>query len=352
MLDDRYARQINLPEIGIEGQKKLSNSSIVVIGAGGLGSPALLYLAAAGIGKITIVDGDVVEASNLHRQILYNESDIGTKKAETAAKKLKEINSQIKINFISEFLNKENAKSIIQNHEILIDGSDNIATRYILDDFCKEIGIPWVHASIHRFEGQIACFNISGSSGYRDLFPDSSVAENVPNCAEAGVLGVLPGIIGTIQATQALKICLGIGTDLANKVLILDAKTINFRTMKFGTEKKKEIFENPKSISASDTNKKFNEGWDPFIIDCRTKREFEIAKLDKVDLCIEHTLISTITDKIPKNKDVLVYCHHGSRSMYSISVLINQGFNGKYLYNLSGGIDSWSLTVNSSIRRY
>ena len=136
MLDDRYARQINLPEIGIEGQKKLSNSSIVIIGAGGLGSPALLYLAAAGIGKNTIVDGDVVEASNLHRQILYNESDIGTKKAETAAKKLNEINSEIKINFISEFLNKENAKSIIQNHDILIDGSDNIATRYILDDIC------------------------------------------------------------------------------------------------------------------------------------------------------------------------------------------------------------------------
>ena len=209
-----------------------------------------------------------------------------------------------------------------------------------------------MHASIHRFEGQIACFNISGSSGYRDLFPDSSAAENVPNCAEAGVLGVLPGIIGTIQATQALKICLNIGTDLANKVLILDAKTMNFRTMRFGLENKKEIFENPKNISAIDTNKKFNEGWDPFIIDCRTKRESEIAKLDKVDLCIEHTLVSTITDKIPKNKDVLVYCHHGSRSMYSISVLINQGFNGKYLYNLSGGIDSWSLTVNSSIRRY
>ena len=165
MLDDRYARQINLPEMGVEGQKKLEASSIVVIGAGGLGSPALLYLAAAGVGNITIVDGDTVEASNLHRQILYNELDIGTKKAETAAKKLIGLNSEINVNVISEFLNKENAKEIIQYHDILIDGSDNIATRYVLDEICNEIGMPWVHASIHRFEGQIACFNISGSAG-------------------------------------------------------------------------------------------------------------------------------------------------------------------------------------------
>ena len=351
MLDERYARQIILPEIGETGQQKLKQCSIVVIGAGGLGSPALLYLASAGIGEITIVDGDIVEASNLHRQILYTESDIGTKKAETAAKKLKEINSQIKINFISEFLNKDNAKEIIQNHDILIDGSDNIPTRYILDDYCKDIGIPWVHASIHRFEGQIACFNISDSLGYRDLFPDSSAAENVPNCAEVGVLGVLPGIIGTIQATQALKICLGIGSDLRNKILLVDTKTMNFRTMSYG--KQPEIkSDKPKNVSTIDVNNMINEGWTPFIIDCRTQKETEIAKLENVNLSVEHTQISTMIGKIPKNKDILVYCHHGSRSMYTISVLINQGFNGKYLYNLAGGIDSWSLNVDPSIRRY
>ena len=351
MLDDRYARQIILPEIGEIGQQKLKECSIVVIGAGGLGSPALLYLAAAGIGNITIVDGDLVESSNLHRQVLYNESDIGTKKAETAAKKLKEINSQIKINFISEFLNEENAKEIVQNHDILIDGSDNIPTRYILDDICKEIGIPWVHASIHRFEGQIACFNISNGPGYRDLFPDSASAESVPNCAEAGVLGVLPGIIGTIQATQALKICLGIGNDLRGKILLVDTKTMNFRTMVY--EKQPEIkYEKPKNVSAIETNNMINEGWNPFIIDCRTQKEMEIAKLDNVDLSINHTQISTTLEKIPKNKDILVYCHHGNRSMYTISVLMNQGFDGKYLYNLAGGIDSWSLNVDPSIRRY
>ena len=351
MLDERYARQIILPEIGEIGQQKLNDCSIVVIGAGGLGSPALLYLASAGIGKITIVDGDVVEASNLHRQILYNESDIGTKKAETAAKKLREINSQININFISEFLNEENANQIIQNHDILIDGSDNIPTRYILDDSCKEVGIPWVHASIHRFEGQIACFNISGSLGYRDLFPDSSSAESVPNCAEAGVLGVLPGIIGTIQATQALKICLDIGSDLRNKVLLVDTKTMNFRTMSYGKQPEPK-FEKPKNVSTMDVNQMINEGWNPFIIDCRTPREIEIAKLENVNLSIEHNQISTALEKIPKNEDILVYCHHGSRSMYTISVLMNQGFNGKFLYNLAGGIDSWSLNVDPSIRRY
>jgi len=352
VLDERYTRQINLPEIGVEGQKKLKESSIVVIGAGGLGSPALLYLAAAGIGNITIVDGDVVEASNLHRQILYNESDIGTKKSETAAKKLIDLNSQINVNVISEFLNEENAEEIIANHDILIDGSDNIPTRYILDDVCRKKRIPWIHASIHRFEGQIACFNISGSAGYRDLFPDPSAAENVPNCAEAGVLGVLPGIIGTIQATQALKLCLGIGEDLANKVLIIDTKSMSFRTMNFGEKIEKIVYEKPKNISAIEVNNLMNEGWNPFIIDCRTEREARIAKLNQVDICIEHTHISTIINQIPNDKDVLIYCHHGTRSMYSISVLINQGFNGKYLYNLTGGIDSWSLDVDSSIRRY
>ena len=352
MLEDRYARQINLPEMGVAGQKKLEETSIVVIGAGGLGSPALLYLAAAGVGNITIVDGDTVEASNLHRQILYNESDIGTKKAETAAKKLIELNSEIDVNAISKFLDKENAKEIIQNHNVLIDGSDNIATRYILDDICNKIGMPWVHASIHRFEGQIACFNISGSAGYRDLFPDQSATENVPNCAEAGVLGVLPGIIGTIQATQALKLCLGIGDDLSNKVLIVDTKTMNFRTMNFGKPPHKISHEKPKNISAVDANNRFEEGWKPFIIDCRNKDESKLAKLNDVNLLVKHTLISTISDQIPKNKDILIYCHHGTRSMFSISTLINQGFNGKYLYNLAGGIDSWSLNVDSSIRRY
>ena len=253
---------------------------------------------------------------------------------------------------ISEFLNEENAEEIIANHDILIDGSDNIPTRYILDDVCRKKRIPWIHASIHRFEGQIACFNISGSAGYRDLFPDPSAAENVPNCAEAGVLGVLPGIIGTIQATQALKLCLGIGEDLANKVLIIDTKSMSFRTMNFGEKIEKIVYEKPKNISAIEVNNLMNEGWNPFIIDCRTEREARIAKLNQVDICIEHTHISTIINQIPNDKDVLIYCHHGTRSMYSISVLINQGFNGKYLYNLTGGIDSWSLDVDSSIRRY
>tara|TARA_Y100001980_G_C14556764_1_gene350091 strand:- start:25717 stop:26775 length:1059 start_codon:yes stop_codon:yes gene_type:complete len=352
VLDDRYARQIILPEIGEIGQQKLKECSIVVIGAGGLGSPALLYLAAAGIGNITIVDGDLVESSNLHRQVLYNESDIGTKKAETAAKKLKEINSQIEIKFISEFLNEENAKEIVQNHDILIDGSDNIPTRYILDDICKEIGIPWVHASIHRFEGQIACFNISNGPGYRDLFPDSASAESVPNCAEAGVLGVLPGIIGTIQATQALKICLGIGNDLRGKILLVDTKTMNFRTMVYEKERRITIKEKPKNISPREVKALIDDGWEPFIIDCRSQKEYQIAKLKNVDLFVNHTQIESVINKIPKDKDLLVYCHHGTRSMYTISYLYNNGFRGENLFNLAGGIDSWALSVDSSIRRY
>jgi adenylyltransferase/sulfurtransferase len=352
VLDERYARQINLPEMGEAGQQKLKETSIVVIGAGGLGSPALLYLAAAGIGKITIVDGDIVDASNLHRQILYNEADIGAKKAEIAAKKLVDLNSQISIDCISEFIDKNNAKKIINGHDILIDGSDNIPTRYILDDICKEIGIPWVHASIHRFEGQIACFNISGSAGYRDLFPDPSAAENVPNCAEAGVLGVLPGIIGTIQATQALKICLGIGDNLAGKVLIVDTKTMKFRTMIYAPEIESQKVEKPQIITTIEADKRLNEGWKPFIIDCRGQNEAKVAKLKHNDLCIEHTHINNTIDQIPKNKDLLIYCHHGTRSMYAITVLMNQGFNGRNLYNLAGGIDSWSVNVDSSIRRY
>jgi len=352
VLDERYARQINLPEMGEIGQKKLEKCSIVVIGAGGLGSPALLYLAAAGIGKITIVDGDIVDATNLHRQILYNEADIGKKKAETAGEKLSNLNSQIIINTISEYLDEKNAKEIIEGHDILIDGSDNIPTRYILDDICKELGIPWVHASIHRFEGQIACFNISGSGGYRELFPDTSAAENVPNCAEAGVLGVLPGIIGTIQATQALKICLEIGDDLAGKVLIVDTKTMKFRTMTFAPKINKKKIERPQNITTIEANKRLKKGWKPYIIDCRGQREANIAKLEHNDLCIEHTQINNSIIQIPKDRDILVYCHHGTRSMYTISVLMHHGYNGGNLYNLAGGIDSWSVNVDSSIRRY
>ncbi len=352
VLDDRYARQINLPEVGEIGQQKLKKASIIVIGAGGLGSPALLYLAAAGVGRITIVDGDVVDASNLHRQILYTESDIGTKKVMAAAKKLSSINSEIIIEVFSEFLDEKNAKKFITGHDILIDGSDNIPTRYILDDACKEIGIPWVHASIHRFEGQVACFNISGSAGYRDLFPDPSAAKHAPNCAEAGVLGVLPGIIGTIQATQALKICLGIGNDLAGEVLIIDTKTMKFRTMSFSPKIEKIKIEKPYNITAVEANNKLNDGWKPFIIDCRGQREANIAKLEHNDLCIEHTKIENVITQIPKDEDLLIYCHHGTRSMYTITILMNYGYAGKKLYNLAGGIDSWSVNVDSSIRRY
>jgi sulfur-carrier protein adenylyltransferase/sulfurtransferase len=230
----RHARHISLPQVGITGQQKLSDASVLVVGAGGLGSPALLYLAAAGIGRIGIIDDDKVDISNLQRQIIHNTNNVDKPKSQSAKESINSLDPAIQVVSIEERLTPDNAITILkQNWDVLIDGTDNIPTRYLIDDACSILGIPWIYGSIHRFEGQVTVFNHNGGPCYRDLFPEAPPADAVPNCEEGGVLGVLPGVIGSIQATEAIKIILGIGESLSGRLLIYDAETMEFKTLKY-----------------------------------------------------------------------------------------------------------------------
>ena len=210
----RFARHIMLPQVGEEGQKKIISSSVLVVGAGGLGSPVLMYLAAAGIGKIGIIDDDIVDITNLQRQIIHSTSSIGELKVDSAKKRISQINPDIEVEIFNFRLGIENIENIVKNYDIVVDGTDNFATRYTISDCCEILGKPWVFGSIHRFEGQVSVFNLNGSPNYRDLFPKAPPPELAPNCAEAGVLGVLPGMIGSYQANEVLKIVLDIGDTL------------------------------------------------------------------------------------------------------------------------------------------
>ena len=232
----RYARHISLPDVGVEGQQKIDESKVLVIGAGGLASPVLLYLAAAGVGEIGIIDDDIVDLSNLQRQIVHSEAEIGKLKVESAKQRIASINSSVKITTWNVRLTPDNAQDICSNWDLIIDGTDNIPTRYLVDDICMIIGIPWVYGSIYRFEGQVSVFNYQDGPCYRDLFPEPPPANLIPSCADGGVFGVLPGIIGSLQATEAIKIILNRGQILTGKLLVYDAEAMSFRTLKYGKD--------------------------------------------------------------------------------------------------------------------
>jgi adenylyltransferase/sulfurtransferase len=234
----RYDKQIALPEVGEAGQQKLAEAKVLVVGAGGLGCPALQYLAAAGIGTIGIVDGDVVNETNLHRQVLYTNSDVGKPKVEVAAERLKQLNPELEIQTYSEFLTASNAMDIVANYDLIVDATDNFAARYRINDVCVKLDKPVVYGAIHRFEGQVSVFNYKGGPTYRCLFPDKPAENQIPNCNETGVLGVLPGIIGTQQATEVLKIILGIGEVLSGKLMTLNLLTNFTRTFEFARNDK------------------------------------------------------------------------------------------------------------------
>ncbi|MEI6509301.1 MAG: HesA/MoeB/ThiF family protein, partial [Bacteroidota bacterium] len=228
----RYNRHIILPEIGLEGQQKLKLAKVLVIGAGGLGCPLLQYLAAAGVGTIGVVDSDTVDESNLHRQILYSSNEVGKNKADIAAKKLSELNPFIKITPIVSYLNSENALQLFSDFDIIIDGSDNFATRYLVNDACVILNKPFVSGSIYKFQGQISVFNYHEGPTYRCLYPEPG---DIPNCAEVGVLGVLPGIVGCLMANETIKMIIGNGEVLSGKLLVFDSLTMQFNTFGFST---------------------------------------------------------------------------------------------------------------------
>lgn len=378
----RHARHISLPQVGITGQQKLSDASVLVVGAGGLGSPALLYLAAAGIGRIGIIDDDKVDISNLQRQIIHNTNNVDKPKSQSAKESINSLDPAIQVVSIEERLTPDNAITILkQNWDVLIDGTDNIPTRYLIDDACSILGIPWIYGSIHRFEGQVTVFNHNGGPCYRDLFPEAPPADAVPNCEEGGVLGVLPGVIGSIQATEAIKIILGIGESLSGRLLIYDAETMEFKTLKYSKSDDRvpvldlkmvtKMFDSSQWCATNSNNveigneqevqkgkanreeimiaeitveeviQKRDNGWSPFILDVRSELEYNQARIATVDLQIEHTSVQSIMNDLPADRDVLVHCKSGVRSQMAIMLLAQSGFDSSRLFNLTGGILAW-----------
>ena len=367
----RYARQIRLPSLGIDGQKRLKATSVLIVGAGGLGSPAATYLTAAGVGRIGIADDDRVDASNLHRQPLHRTKDIGSAKADSARETLAAINPHVRVEAIKQRVSRENALGLVKAYDVVIDGSDNFPTRYLLNDACVLTGRPLVYGSVDRFEGQVSLFATDHGPCYRCLFPSPPEPGTVQNCADAGVLGVLPGLVGTLQATEALKLILGLGDGLVGRLLLVDALTMRFRTFSVDRDPKcpacgtREIsalidYEAfctgeqtamPKvdTITPAELSTALNEGESIVVVDVREPYEWQIGRIPSARLIPLGTLYSAPPD-ISLDADVVVYCHHGQRSHAAAEALSALGF--RRVRNLVGGIDRWSREVDPSVRRY
>ena len=347
---NRHSRHVLLPQVGVEGQAKISQTRVLCVGAGGLGSPVIQYLAAAGIGHLTIIDDDRVDISNLQRQVIHGTSEIGILKAESALRFVKRLDPSISVDAITERLNQSNAEYLFKYHDIIIDGTDNIPTRYLIDETCKNLGIPWVYGSVYRFEGQVSVFNYLGGPCYSDLFPEAPPPELIPSCSEAGVLGVLPGFIGCLQANEALKIILEVGEVLSGKLLVYDALNSSQKVLKFGEISNKQFEEsNPpqsdhmfQQIDSASAIAKMKEGWSPTFYDVRSEQENSEARISKAEYLCPHTDVANSLDKVPKDSDILVHCRSGMRSQIAIMHLIQAGYDGAKLYNLSDGIIGWS----------
>lgn len=367
----RYARHLAIPEFGLEGQKKLKTSSVLVIGSGGLGSPLLLYLAAAGVGKIGIVDFDTVDSTNLQRQILFNVNDIGQLKAQLAKEKILQLNPHIQVEVYPTAFSRENALELVAQYDVVADGTDNFPTRYLVNDACVIVGKPNVYASIFRFEGQVSVFNHLNEDGtrgpnYRDLFPTPPPPGLVPNCAEGGVLGVLPGIIGSMQANEVIKILSGVGEPLSGRLFLFDAATFSTRVLKIAAHSKVvvtalidyEQFCNPaahqkeapiKEITVQELQALQAKQTPYQIIDVREPYEYEIANLGG-ELIPKDQIMDAI-ERIAKDKKVIVHCRSGKRSADVIRELEStHAFDN--LYNLTGGILAWAEEIDASLAKY
>ncbi len=372
----RFSRHLILPQVGVEGQARLRAAKVAVIGAGGLGSPVILYLAAAGVGSLTIIDDDIVDITNLQRQVLHDSQSVGQPKVDSARNRIEALDPDISVTTYGERMTTENALEFLKGHDVVVDGTDNFATRYLINDACEILDIPWVYGSIHRFEGQLSVFNHDGGPGYRDIFPTPPPPEMAPSCAEAGVLGVLPGVIGSLQANEVLKIIMDIGNVLSGILMLYDALEMRFRGLKVskdpGRRKAKVLLDIEESclddgIATADegstssmiqdiepvaVHEKMKEGWKPYVIDVRTVGEATISSLHIVNDLIPHIDLLSHIDTIPKEKEILLYCHHGRRSKIAAMVLEREGWNAEQLFNMEGGIDLWSQQVDSSIPRY
>ncbi len=373
----RYSRHLILPEVGMAGQKKLKGTSVLCIGTGGLGSPIAMYLAAAGIGKIGIVDFDVVDYSNLQRQIIHGTADVDRPKVQSGKETLNSINPEVEVVIHETMLTSENALGIIEPYDIVVDGTDNFPTRYLTNDACVLLKKPNVYGSIFRFEGQASVFAPElGGPCYRCLYPEPPPPGMVPSCAEGGVLGVLPGIIGCIQATEIIKLALGKGEPLINRLMLYSALDMSFRELKLRRDPKCPICgENPTitelidyqefcgigdepdepqahpdEVSVQDMKKAMDDSSsDIAFLDVREYDEVEIAKIEGVPLIPLGELPQRFMELDP-NQTIYIHCKVGGRSLKAVEFLKQQGF--KYCKSVAGGINAWSDDIDSSVPRY
>lgn len=387
VFDSRYARQLVLKGFGADAQGRLAAARVLIVGAGGLGSPAAMYLAAAGVGAITLVDADVVDLTNIHRQLLYGTEDVGRRKTEAAQARLADINPHVQLRTHTARFDRSNASSLVAGHDVVIDATDNFPTRYAINDACLAASVPFVYGSVARFEGQVTIFATPSGPCYRCLFPDPPAPGSVPSCAEEGVLGIVPGIIGLHQALETIKLLAGIGTPLAGKLMLLDLLGNDTRIITIDRRadcpacgdaacgdaaragaasggagstpnRRQDINVNsgplsfsPKipQLSATELAARLGSSTPPRVLDVREQWEYDIAHLEGSQL-IPLTELQATVPTLDKSAEYVLLCHHGMRSEMAAQWMAAQGFSK--VYNLAGGIDAWSETVNPDLARY
>ena len=369
----RYSRHLLLPEVGVDGQRALRRSRMLLIGAGGLGSPAALYLAAAGVGTLGLVDFDAVDVSNLQRQVLHGTRDVGRGKLDSARDRLRDINPHVHVEGFPVRLTADNAREIADGFDVIIDGTDNFATRYLVNDLCVLQGVPNVYGSIFRFDGQASVFATAEGPCYRCLYREPPPPDLVPSCAEGGVLGVLPGLVGTIQATEAIKLITGAGTTLVGRLLLIDALHWRQRTVRVrrdpacpacGTRTIRDLTDAVELCQSPDLDAVFGavpeiepavlatrlaSGESVEILDVREPYEWEIARIEGARLIPLATLESRLTE-LAQDREIVVHCKLGGRSAQAVRRLRAAGFRN--VLNLAGGIERWSAEVDPEVPRY
>jgi len=373
----RYSRHLILPEVGMEGQRRLKAARVLCVGAGGLGSPLAFYLAAAGVGTLGLVDFDVVDASNLQRQIIHSTKDIGRKKLDSAEEKLLALNPALNVVKHETLLTSANALDILKDYDIVADGTDNFPTRYLVNDACVLLGKPNVYASIYRFEGQASVFAKENGPCYRCLYPEPPPPGLVPSCAEGGVLGILPGLLGMIQATEAIKLILGKGESLAGRLLLVDALNMKFRELKLRknpecpvcgehptvtklidyqqfcgivpeTKQEQKVKNGIPQITVKELKQRMDAGDDVFLLDVREPYEYQIANLGAK--LIPQNDVPKRLDEIDRQREIVVHCRSGQRSQRIAEYLAQQGY--PKVKNLAGGILAWADEIDPKMPKY
>jgi sulfur-carrier protein adenylyltransferase/sulfurtransferase len=371
----RYSRHLIMPEVGMDGQLKIKQAKVLCVGTGGLGAPLGLYLAAAGVGRIGLVDFDVVDSTNLQRQVLFGTSDVGKPKILAAANRLRDLNPDIRIDTFETELTSANALEIFKDYDIIVDGTDNFPTRYLVNDACVLLGKPNVYGSIFRFDGQITVFGYPGGPCYRCLYPEPPPPGLVPSCAEGGVLGVLPGIVGTIQAAETLKLILGKGEPLVGRLLLFDALGMKFRELKLRRnpgcpvcgehptvtelidyvqfcgirgEEAPSMATNVPEITPKDLKTRLDRGDDLYILDVREPHEYQICHLNGHLIPLGE--LTRRVNELDSSREIVAHCRSGKRSADAVDFLQKAGF--KKIWNLKGGILAWSDEVDPSVPKY